>query len=101
MDLSAVVPVFRFRLHSFDMRYLPALLVGLTLSGAQTLPVKQPTTSADIEAVKQQMQALRTAELHYDADSASNLLAHGFLLTSADGNLYTKEQFLKLVRDRS
>jgi hypothetical protein len=97
----AVVPVFRFRLHSLDMRYLPALLVGLTLSGAQTLPVKQPTTSADITAVKQQMQALRTAELRYDADSASNLLAHGFLLTSADGNLYTREQFLKLVRDRS
>lgn len=83
------------------MRFFPALLVGITLSGAQPSPVKQPTTSLDIAAVKQQMQALRTAELHYDAGSAAKLLADGFLLTSADGKLYTKEQFLNLVKDRS
>jgi hypothetical protein len=83
------------------MRYLPALLVGITLSEAQTSPVKQPTTSLDIAAVKQQMQVLRTAELHYDAGFAAKLLADGFLLTSADGKLYTKKQFLNLVKDRS
>jgi hypothetical protein len=82
------------------MRYLPALLVGISLCGAQA-SFKQPTTSLDIAALRQQMQVLRTAELHYDAGSAAKLLADGFLLTSADGKLYTKEQFLNLVEDRS
>ena len=52
-------------------------------------------------AVQRQMQALRTAELNYDAKSAAKLLADGFLLTSTDGNLYTKEEFLQLIGDKS
>jgi hypothetical protein len=35
------------------------------------------------------------------AVSAARLFVDGFLLTSTDGNLYTKEQFLKLVGDKS
>ncbi|MBZ5653518.1 MAG: nuclear transport factor 2 family protein [Acidobacteriia bacterium] len=83
------------------MRYLVALLFGLTLAGGQTPAAQQPTTSPNIAAVKQQMQALRTAELRYDAEAAAKLFADGFLLTSTDGNLYTREQFLKLVGDKS
>ena len=83
------------------MRYLVAILVGLTLAGGQTSPAQQPTTSPDIAAVKQQMQALRAAELRYDAEAAAKLFADGFLLTSTDGNLYTREEFLKLVGDKS
>jgi len=47
------------------------------------------------------MLALRSAELQYDTTAAAKLLADGFLLSAADGTLYTKERFLKLVGDKN
>jgi ketosteroid isomerase-like protein len=62
---------------------------------------QSPALSSDIAAVRQRMLALRRAELQYDTTAAAKLLADGFLLSAADGNLYTKERFLKLVGDKN
>ena len=82
-------------------RQLPVLLIGLSFAAAQIPPANGPAASAEIVAVKQQMLALRSAELHYDAPAAAKLFADDFLLTTTDGNLKTKDGFLKLIGDKS
>jgi ketosteroid isomerase-like protein len=73
----------------------------VSFATAQSPSTNPPAVSSDIAAVRQQMLALRSAELQYDTTAAAKLLADGFLLSAADGTLYTKERFLKLVGDKN
>ncbi len=78
-------------------------LVGSSLfASAQSTAAIPPRTPDDVTAVKAQEEALREAELQYDISAADALLAEGFVLTAAnDGNLYSKQQFLPLIGDKS
>lgn len=83
------------------MRHLSVVLMVVSFTTAQSPSTNPLALSSDIAAVRQQMLALRSAELRYDATAAAKLLADGFLLSAADGTLYTKELFLKLVGDKN
>jgi ketosteroid isomerase-like protein len=72
----------------------------MTFGIAQSTAARAGTPSGDFAAVQQQMLALRNAELRYDEAGAAKLLADDFLLSGADGTLYTKARFLKLVGDQ-
>lgn len=73
----------------------------VSLATVQSPSTTPPALSSDSAAVRQQMLALRNAELQYNTTTAAKLLADGFLLSAADGILYTKERFLKLVGDKN
>jgi len=51
--------------------------------------------------IREGMARLREAELRYDAIAAANLLANDFDLSAADGKMYNKQEFLRIVGDRS
>jgi ketosteroid isomerase-like protein len=78
-------------------------LVGGSLFASAQSPAAVPRQIPDdVTAVKAQEEALRQAELQYDSSAANALLAEGFVLTAAsDGNLYSKQQFLPLIGDKS
>jgi hypothetical protein len=90
-----------FDIYSAAMRRISLVLMFLSLATAQSPSTNSYAEGSDTAAVRRQMLALRSAELQYDVSSAAKLLADGFLLSGADGNLYTKERFLKLVGDKS
>ena len=83
------------------MRHLSVILMVVSFASAQIPSTKPHSLSGDMAAIRQKMLALRSAELQYDARAAAKLLAEGFLLSGADGTLYTKERFLKLVGDKN
>jgi ketosteroid isomerase-like protein len=56
--------------------------------------------SDDIAKVRSCEEALRQAELRYDATTTGKLLADDFILTGMYG-MFTKKQFLSLIGDRS
>ena len=83
------------------MRHLSVVLMVVSFATAQSPTTNPLALSRDVAAVRQQMLALRSAELRYDTAAAAKLLADGFLLGAADGTLYTKDLFLKLVGDKN
>ena len=70
------------------MRRISLVLMFLSLATAQSPSTNSYAEGSDTAAVRRQMLALRSAELQYDVSSAAKLLADGFLLSGADGNLY-------------
>jgi len=69
------------------------LLFGLPVFAADR-------ASDDVAKVKSCEEAFRQAELRYDATTVGKLLADDFMLTGMYG-LFTKNQFLSLIGDRS
>jgi ketosteroid isomerase-like protein len=74
---------------------------GILNLGSVPARCANPPMSDDSIAVKQQMLALRKAELQYNTDAAAKLLHDDFALSAADGTLYSKQRFLTLVGDKS
>ena len=96
---------------SLKLLALLCILVGLGVTRAQNQSgdalsaqvdkVVRTQMSEQNIAVKQQMLALRKAELQYDTGAAAKLLHDDFTLSAADGTLYRKHRFLTLVGDKS
>ena len=82
------------------MRGLSVLLLLGSAAIAQTSSTNLPKQVAEA-AVREQMMALRSAELNYDAGSAAKLFKDGFFLTMTEGNLISKDQFLKVIADKT